>query len=283
MWKTRADYRRILFYVWLQSDGWFENTKRYSCSLLILLGLVCQMSFLNPDGSKLVAQEPKSEEQAELVDGLLELLNEPVPPVRTPAEPTPTLTPADVGLAGEDLSDQTGNPLQGVRQSMLIAAGFLGKGLVNQQTRQLQTDIVVRLDELIEELEQASAAQQQSSQQQEQQSQQQTQSEQRTSSSNPTQPSTSQSTTQSQTASDSERQPGQADPTPDSPAQKGQAANSQVDLVDPKALQQDVWGQLPEQVRKQMQSRMVERFLPSYRQQIEAYFQALLESTPEGR
>jgi hypothetical protein len=49
-------------------------------------------------------------------------------------------------------------------------------------------------------------------------------------------------------------------------------------MADPKRLQQDVWGQLPEQVRKQMQSRMVERFLPSYRPQIEAYFRALMQS-----
>ena len=41
-------------------------------------------------------------------------------------------------------------------------------------------------------------------------------------------------------------------------------------------LQQEGWGQLPERVRKQLQSRMVEEFLPSYRQQIEAYFQQLL-------
>ena len=36
-----------------------------------------------------------------------------------------------------------------------------------------------------------------------------------------------------------------------------------VELADPKALQQDVWGQLPSRVRQQMQSRMVEQFLPA--------------------
>ena len=232
-------------------------------------------------GSTLIAQEPKSKEQAELVDGLLDLLNEPPPVMKTPAESIPALTPAEVELDDEQLSQQAANPLYGVRKSMLIAAGYLSKGFVNQQTRKLQTEIVSRLDELIDELEQSNSSQQQAAQQQEQQQrQQQTQSQQQSSTANQTQASTSPTTSENQTAGNTERQPGQSEPTPDSPAQKGQAAQPKVELVDPKTLQQNVWGQLPEQVRKQMQSRMVEEFLPSYRQQIEAYFQALLESRP---
>jgi hypothetical protein len=223
----------------------------------------------------------KSKEQAELVDGLLDLLNEPAPVIKKSAEPAPTLTPADVGPDIEPLAAQAGSPLHAVRQSMLMAAGYLSKGFVNQQTRQLQTDIVAQLDELIDELEQSNSSQQQAAQQPEQQQkQQQSPSEQRSSASNQTQPSSSKPATEQQTASDTERQTGQTEPTPDSPAQQGQAAQPKVDLADPKTLQQNVWGQLPEQVRKQMQSRMVEQFLPSYRQQIEAYFQALLESKP---
>ena len=61
------------------------------------------------------------------------------------------------------------------------------------------------------------------------------------------------------------------------PGQGGEPTDSHVGLADPKALQENVWGQLPEQVRKRMQSRMVEHFLPAYRTQIEAYFQALLQ------
>lgn len=235
--------------------------------------------------SALIAQETKSKEQAELVDGLLDLLKEPTPTTPKPSEPVPAATPTDVLLDNEQQVAHAGNPLQAVRESMLIVAGHLSKGLVNQQTRQLQTGIVARLDELIDELEQSNSSQQQAAQQQQQQQQQmqqQTQSEQRSSASSQPQSSDSQSSSDSQTASDTEKQSTNSEPSPDSPAQKGQAAKPKIELVDPKTLQQNVWGQLPEQVRKQMQSRMVEEFLPSYRQQIEAYFQALLESKPEG-
>ncbi|MCC6509783.1 MAG: hypothetical protein IT423_11785 [Pirellulaceae bacterium] len=54
-----------------------------------------------------------------------------------------------------------------------------------------------------------------------------------------------------------------------------QARQIVVDLNDPAALQRSAWGSLPERVREQMQSRMVERFLPGYREEIEAYYRAL--------
>lgn len=50
-----------------------------------------------------------------------------------------------------------------------------------------------------------------------------------------------------------------------------------VDLNDPRALQRSAWGNLPERTREQMQSRMVERFLPAYREEIEAYYRALVK------
>lgn len=251
--------------------------------LLPVVGCCYATLAITLGSSALIAQETKSKEQAELVDGLLDLLKEPTPTTPQPSEPVPAATPTDVGIENEQQFAHAGNPLQGVRESMLIVAGHLSKGLVNQQTRQLQTGIVARLDELIDELEQSNSSQQQAAQQQQQQQmQQQTQSEQRSSASSQPQSSDSQSSSDSQTASDTEKQSTNSEASADSPAQKGQAAKPKVELVDPKTLQQNVWGQLPEQVRKQMQSRMVEEFLPSYRQQIEAYFQALLESKPEG-
>lgn len=252
--------------------------------LLPVVGCCFAMLAINLGNSALIAQETKSKEQAELVDGLLDLLKEPATKIPKPSDSVPAATPSDVGSDNKQQVVHTGNPLHGVRENMLIVAGHLSKGLVNQQTRQLQTGIVASLDELIDELEQQSnsSQQQQAAQQQQQQMQQQAQSEQRSSASSQTQSSDSQSSPSSESASDAEQQPGQTQPSPDSPAQKGRAARPKVELVDPKTLQQNVWGQLPEQVRKQMQSRMVEEFLPSYRQQIEAYFQSLLESKPEG-
>lgn len=60
------------------------------------------------------------------------------------------------------------------------------------------------------------------------------------------------------------------------PGDAGRGALPPVQLNSPSDLQQSVWGHLPEQVRTQMQSRMVEEFLPSYRQQLEAYYRSLL-------
>lgn len=251
--------------------------------LLPVVGCCYAMLAMNLGNSAVIAQETKSKEQAELVDGLLDLLKEPAPRTPRPSDSVLPATPSDVGSDNKQQVVHAGNPLYGVRESMLIVAGHLSKGLVNQQTRQLQTGIVASLNELIDELEQSnSSQQQQAAQQQQQQMQQQAQSEQRSSASSQTQSSDSQSSSANESASDTEKQPGQTQPSPDSPAQKGRAARPKVELVDPKTLQQNVWGQLPEQVRKQMQSRMVEEFLPSYRQQIEAYFQSLLDSKPEG-
>ncbi len=61
------------------------------------------------------------------------------------------------------------------------------------------------------------------------------------------------------------------------PGQNGEKATEQVEPLSNRQLQESVWGQLPEQVRKQMQSNMTEQFLPSFKEQIESYFRALLK------
>ena len=48
-------------------------------------------------------------------------------------------------------------------------------------------------------------------------------------------------------------------------------------LADPVALQRGLWGKLPEQSRRAMETQMVERFLPSHSKQIEAYYRILLQ------
>lgn len=208
-----------------------------------------------------------------LTDGLLDLLKSPSAgdgagqgarkSAALPGSPLP-LQPSDVGLEGEDLGEQSDNPLAAVRQSMLIAAGFLQSGERGSDTRILQRDIVSRLDDLIAELEKPSSnlkQQPKDGQSQASQSQQQTRVQQ----------------PQKQTAEGDEQSQSAGSEPSDGQSGNGEMAGGQnVQLADPEALQKSVWGQLPERVRKQMQSRMVEKFLPSYRQQIEAYFQALL-------
>ena len=212
---------------------------------------------------------------AELMEGLLDLLNEPAVPKKEPPAQTP-LTPADLGLDGEDLGEDPENPLQAVRQSMLIAAAYLGRDGANAETMKLQSDIVRRLDDLISELEKSQAAQKPSKDQEEQKS-----------GAKPKQQQQNQAGSSKQTAKskpgesrdgDESQERSRLEGEPENPpTQKGSAGGVSVELSDPKALQQDVWGQLPSRVRQQMQSRMVEQFLPAYREQIEAYFQALLK------
>lgn len=256
----------------------YSTTKTWNRRLR-LVGIVLLFAAEQTVGSSLAsAQNPStpSSGQSELVEGLLDLLKEPASdtaPMPNNDRPlkNPDLKPSDIGLDGEDLGEQSDDPLAAVRQSMMIAAAYLERGVTNQQTQALQNDIVLRLEELIQQLQSPDA--QPPSDPQNKQEQQATSSQQ--------QISDQQVTDQQSTAMQNRSEPGAAEmptgPSGSQPGQKGPQASAEVQLTDPRALQESVWGQLPEQVRKQMQSRMVERFLPSYRRQIEAYFQTLMK------
>ncbi len=225
-----------------------------------------------------LAQQPQAKEQSPLVDGLLDLLNEPAP-VSTPgSQNAPNQAPAPTQADNEEdqilNSSLAGHPLVLVRKNMRAAALQLNKGIVDKETHQLQADIVQRLDRLIEEMQQADPSQPSQPQSQSPRSSESQPSE--LSNSPRPQPADNEAANAPNQAGDGE--PIGSQSSQDRPSQAGPAAGVIVDLADPERLQQDVWGQLPEQVRQQMQSRMVERFLPSYRPQIEAYFRALLES-----
>jgi hypothetical protein len=200
-----------------------------------------------------------------LVDGLLNLVDE--------AEANKENSQPEVNPS-TDASENAGrgmNPLVLVRQSMKTAAVLLQQGTSDQQAVDVQTKIVSQLDQLISELEQQQKQQQsqkgskQPSQQVQQQRAQNQDSEQSKSSkpsrqSLPKQP--------GEKGIEAGKQPGDQD---------NQSLDSELRRNDPAALQQNVWGHLPEKVRSQMQSRMVEEFLPSYRQHIEAYYRSLLQ------
>lgn len=212
--------------------------------------------------------------QSELTQGLLDLLNEPAEKILVEQSESadsnggvlPQIQPKDIGLDGEDLGEQSERPLVAVWQSMLIAAGYLDRGVTNVQTQTLQRDILQRLDELIEQIEQPENSQNQVTQSQAEQQR--------------TARSAGESRSQS-LQSEAEKRAAAGDDSNSTsmnePVESGTVGELVVEFSDPAALQQSVWGQLPERVRKQMQSKMVERFLPSYREQIEAYFQALLK------
>lgn len=262
-----------------------------------------------------LAEDPptkKKEGQADLTEGLMDLLREPAKSQTAPApadQPVPTKQPPPID--GEDIGQGPANPLAEVQLGMTTLAQWMRSRPDVARTKQLQRDVVLRLDELIGQLEQQSPSPSQSaasssSTSSTSESSQSSQTQSQASSSadpqasangvNPTQSpkgqrpnnSPSQQTadgksgqdTESQNPSSRPPQPGQSgggnNPQPGQPGASAMGSrNVTVDLNDPRALQRSAWGNLPERTREQMQSRMVERFLPPYRDEIEAYYRAL--------
>ncbi len=226
----------------------------------------------------------EQDEQAKLTEGLLELLGQPeneksgagetsaptADSVRNKNATLPKKSPANASPQGTDaraMGASDSNPLAVVRDNMHSAASMMQQGRSDQQTVKLQDEIVKRLDDLIQQLEQQDQSMQLSSQKKQQS--------QRSNSSEKQPPQTKPQSKQSQGKSDSSTEQGNE--AADGPGSRGKQADAAVRTSDPSALQQSVWGHLPTRVRSQMQSRMVEEFLPSYRERIEAYYRALLE------
>lgn len=227
----------------------------------------------------------EQDEQSKLTEGLLELLGQPENEKSEAGKATgqtadsarnknaiqPKNSPANLSTQGADarsMGTNDANPLAVVRDNMHSAASLMQQGVSDQQTVKLQDEIVKRLDNLIQQLEQQDQSMQRSSQKKQQQSQQ-------SSSSEKQPPQAKPQSKQSQEKSDSS--PEQGSEAADGPGSSGKQADANVRTSDPAALQQSVWGHLPTRTRSQMQSRMVEEFLPSYRERIEAYYRALLE------
>lgn len=245
--------------------------------LICWIALVCATAGFDRTGvAQDQTQKPTTPStSSELVEGLLDLLNEPAPkkPVESPKQP---LAPSDVQLDGEDLGEASENPLLAVRQSMLIAAGYLRRDGANAETMKLQSDIVRRLDDLISDLEKSQNKSDSSNKESQQQSAPQPSNQKQREQNKSSQSMKSRPDERSPSESDKNGSDRQGEPE-NPPTQRGNGGNATVELADAKSLQQDVWGQLPARVRQQMQSRMVEQFLPAYKEQIEAYFQALLK------
>lgn len=259
------------------------------------------------------AEDPptkKKEVQSDLTEGLMDLLREPAKSQTSPA-PANQSTPSEQStpIDGEDIGQGPANPLAEVQLGMTTLAQWMRSRPDVARTKELQRDVVLRLDELIGQLEQQSSSPSQSaasSSSSASESSQAAQSQSQKSSSgdpqssangaNPNQSpkgrrpnnSPDQHTADDKSGQDAEsqnpssrpQQPGQSDggnnPQPGQPGVSTMGSrNVTVDLNDPRALQRSAWGNLPERTREQMQSRMVERFLPPYRDEIEAYYRAL--------
>lgn len=202
------------------------------------------------------------DDQSKLTDGLLELLNEPSSQPKNSDKSNPPSN-NELPIGSNDSSGRSANPLVQVQSKMVQAATMLQQPKL-KSTVKVQAEIVQQLDDLISRLEQQEKSQQPSSQrssQQRQQRQQMSQSENPTTANNKS----DQTTVGDQPGSERSDQPKSTDMS--------------VRTKDPSALQQSVWGHLPSRVRTQMESRMVEEFLPSYRAKIEEYYRSLMEES----
>ena len=287
----------------------------------LTLAIVC----CAPMGS--MAEDPPTQRAtspSELTEGLLDLLKEPAKTSSSngaPARPSQPGNPAVAPpLDGEDIGKGPANPLAEVQLGMSTLANWLRAKSDLARTKELQRDVVLRLDELIGQLENQSPSQSNSSSGSSSSSSsgsaQQKSDSQSTSSSEPTAANNAQSANRSangnkadsgnkaESSSGSSDNPADPSSTGNEPSNSKSSNNNRpgqsagrdpqqalgqpgiskigersvtVDLNDPRALQRSAWGSLPDRMREQMQSRMVERFLPSYRDEIEAYYRALVK------
>ncbi len=241
--------------------------------LLICLFVLCQVT--NPPPASDSGAKP------ELTEGLLDLLKEPAK-----TEPD-TKMPAPKANAGEDIGPEPIHPLAEVEAGMRIVSMRMRAKRDADRTRQLQRDVVLRLDDLIGQLEKQSSSSSTSAASSSQENSSAAQrSEQRPAANGSGQmpKPNGESRGDSQDKQANSTPSGQANNQPESKggqpmdgrggpgASSAGPRNVAVDLNDPQALQRSAWGTLPERVREQMQSRMVERFLPAYRDEIEAYY-----------
>ncbi|MBL8871081.1 MAG: hypothetical protein JNK90_14895 [Planctomycetaceae bacterium] len=187
------------------------------------------------------------------------------------------------------------NPFEVISLGMLTASKYLREGQTGSTTQDVQNNVLLRLDELIEQSEKQSkkprSSQSSSASQRTAKRQTQPQQSKETSKQRANQRTSADGGQESEDQGEQQRQsqdPQDGNPESDMPNGNGKQApdgsrSSKADLGDAKALQQGVWGHLPERIRQQMMSRMVERFLPEYEASIEEYFRKLSDSEEESQ
>lgn len=277
----------------LRKLAWVRGSSS-TAVFLVLANLTCfcsgQTQVLSPPDQSQTVQE------SQLIDGLLELIESSPQPKRTDAgvpsdfsskPPVPNLERIGSGTVAAEEDRTTENPLQIIRTLMLNVSETMRRGSVGAETLQLQGDVIEHLDSLIESLRQQEAASTVSEQLEDNDSlegelegeadfdDQQTRAEEGKAE--------DEADSQAEDVKESEpsggEQPQESSDIENEGGLPGQGV-TRPGLVaeprDPGELQRSVWGHLPEQVRSQLQARMAEQFLPSYREQLEAYFRALL-------
>jgi hypothetical protein len=221
-----------------------------------------------------------------LLDGMLDDLNRVPPPPSAPS--SGSASPADVPSPITDASANRQAPnrlLSSLQKQMADVTQSLMMGRVNQDVTEKQVQIVDELDMLIQQLtstassanssrSKSMAAQRQQDQPSNAESvddrvQNQNQ--------NSAQERSAESTGGETKKSDGETRAGNL-PTGTSGDANLRPVNPD-ELRDLSQLNVDAWGELPAQVRKQVQALQTDRFLPAYRRAIEDYYRQLAKGS----
>lgn len=177
------------------------------------------------------------------------------------------------GLPGEDLGQpgESNDPLTRIGQQMRRVENRIAQRDASKETQNLQEEIVSSLDELIKK------AQEQQNSQNNSSSSKKPPGSQRSKVKQPSQ--------QQQAGNNAGNGSGQTStkPASDSSDRLGPDELREVNMDQMRDLIKDVWGNLPERMREQMNQDAVEEFLPKYRLQIEEYFRRLAEDREENR
>lgn len=188
---------------------------------------------------------------------LLEGLDSEIQSPETAAQTPDTADqPLDQAGWGEDIGEESSNPLVRIGRRMKTAGDLIGRR-ETAQTQRVQREIVEDLQRLIEQLQQSSGGQQMKM-----------------------------AASAASAASDDPGDDGaagvgdaagSAQPAQESDDRVGRSDEHPARLERMRQTLDQVWGHLPARVREQMHSGMAEEFLPQYEQLIEQYYLRLAE------
>jgi len=215
------------------------------------------------------ATKPPADEllQNSMDDALLQDLSIPAKPKSEPQraakdDEMPARSEADFEAllreqlgAGEDVGQPSEDRLGTIGRRMRLAESLIGRQVTSQQTQRLQQQVIQDLARLIEELNK----QGQSSQ------------------SGAPSPAERGAKPKGKSRAGSGENTGTTQPAKDSTDRTEGTASDREELARVQIMLKQVWGHLPPKIRDQMQSALIEQFLPKYERLIEEYYSRLAE------
>lgn len=157
---------------------------------------------------------------------------------------------------GEDLGEKAQDPLLLISRRMRKVETRISQQDTAESTQRMQQQIVAELDEMIEQLKKQCAGGQCDK------------------SGGKPKPGSKPGSGKKAGAGENT---GTNKPAKDSQERQGPTPETQAELAAMRSAHKELWGHLPPKLREQVQSALVEQFLPKYEQLIESYYKRLAE------